>query len=101
MRTSPVTGCWFDQSGSLYGPPPGPTINSCNTSRTRRCRMKPWKATLVLLVVAACQVRGDDWPQWRGLDRSGVSQEKGLLRQWPQGGPKLLWKAKDVGEGYS
>ena len=42
-----------------------------------------------------------DWPQWRGPDRSGVSQERGLLKQWPAGGPKLLWQLTDIGDGYS
>jgi outer membrane protein assembly factor BamB len=42
-----------------------------------------------------------DWPGWRGPDRTGVSTEKGLLTDWPKGGPKLLWKAKDLGDGFS
>jgi outer membrane protein assembly factor BamB len=42
-----------------------------------------------------------DWPQWRGPDRNGVSREVGLLKQWPAGGPKLLWQLHDVGDGYS
>ena len=33
-----------------------------------------------------------DWPQWRGPRRDGVSQETGLLKEWPRGGPKLLWR---------
>jgi outer membrane protein assembly factor BamB len=41
------------------------------------------------------------WPQWRGPDRTGVSKETGLLSQWPQGGPKLMWTASNLGEGYS
>lgn len=41
-----------------------------------------------------------DWPQFRGPQRSGVSQEKGLLQEWPKEGPKLLWQIKDTGEGY-
>jgi outer membrane protein assembly factor BamB len=43
----------------------------------------------------------NDWPQWRGPNRTGISTETGLLKQWPEGGPKLLWKATDLGEGYS
>lgn len=43
----------------------------------------------------------DDWPQWRGKNRDGVSVERGLLKSWPQGGPKLAWTAKGAGEGYS
>ncbi|HKG78903.1 MAG TPA: hypothetical protein VKA78_05775, partial [Pyrinomonadaceae bacterium] len=42
-----------------------------------------------------------DWPQWRGPDRTGVSSETGLLKQWPAGGPKLLWQVNDIGDGYS
>jgi outer membrane protein assembly factor BamB len=42
-----------------------------------------------------------DWPQWRGPNREGVSQEKGMLKQWPAGGPKLAWQVNDVGDGYS
>ncbi len=41
-----------------------------------------------------------DWPQWRGPNRDGVSTETGLLKQWPQGGPKLAWKADLSGVGY-
>src|SRR5262245_829501 len=39
------------------------------------------------------------WPQWRGPLRDGVSTERGLLREWPKEGPKLLWKATGLGEG--
>ncbi len=30
---------------------------------------------------------GDDWPGWRGADRSDVSRETGLLKKWPEGEP--------------
>ncbi len=42
-----------------------------------------------------------DWPQWRGPGREGTSNERGLLRQWPAGGPKLLWQVSDIGDGFS
>jgi len=42
-----------------------------------------------------------DWPQWRGPRRDGISEEKGLLKQWPAQGPKLLWQVEDIGDGYS
>jgi outer membrane protein assembly factor BamB len=45
--------------------------------------------------------RAHDWPQWRGPNRDGVSKETGLLKRWPEGGPKLLWAAKGIGRGYS
>ncbi|HKV09620.1 MAG TPA: PQQ-binding-like beta-propeller repeat protein [Thermoanaerobaculia bacterium] len=43
---------------------------------------------------------GADWPQFRGLERNGASPEKGLLRSWPEGGPKVLWK-KPLGSGFA
>ncbi|HWT01470.1 MAG TPA: PQQ-binding-like beta-propeller repeat protein, partial [Pyrinomonadaceae bacterium] len=42
-----------------------------------------------------------DWPQWRGPGRDGISKDSGLLKQWPAGGPKLLWQVNDIGDGYS
>ncbi|HKE55070.1 MAG TPA: PQQ-binding-like beta-propeller repeat protein, partial [Pyrinomonadaceae bacterium] len=42
-----------------------------------------------------------DWPQWRGPSRNGISPERGLLKEWPKEGPKLLWQVNDIGDGYS
>src|SRR6185295_6429754 len=39
------------------------------------------------------------WPQWRGIDRENRSPETGLLPAWPEGGPKLLWKTTEMGDG--
>jgi hypothetical protein len=47
------------------------------------------------------EMRAADWPQWRGPQRTGISNETGLLRDWPTEGPKLLWQVTDVGSGYS
>ncbi|MDZ4801945.1 MAG: PQQ-binding-like beta-propeller repeat protein [Bryobacteraceae bacterium] len=41
-----------------------------------------------------------DWPQWHGPDRTNLSKETGLLRQWPSGGPKVVWKIGGLGTGY-
>ena len=43
----------------------------------------------------------DDWPQWRGPNRDGRSQETGLLKSWPEDGPPLAWKVRNVGGGFS
>ncbi len=42
-----------------------------------------------------------DWPQWRGPHRDGISQETGLLGEWPAAGPKLVWRLADIGDGYA
>jgi len=41
-----------------------------------------------------------DWPQWRGVARSGLSTETGLLRQWPASGPRRLWSSSNLGNGF-
>jgi outer membrane protein assembly factor BamB len=51
--------------------------------------------------ILTASIQADDWPQWRGPNRTGLSQETGLLKEWPKGGPKLLWERKDIGDGYS
>jgi len=39
------------------------------------------------------------WPQWRGPNRDGISPETGLLKEWPEDGPPLLWKVEGIGTG--
>ena len=62
------------------------------------------KKTLLVFVGAmlvSSFVKADDWPQFRGPDRTGVSKEKGLLKAWPKEGPKLAWTFKNAGLGFS
>lgn len=56
---------------------------------------------VAVVFVAASSAIAADWPQWRGPDRNGVSKETGLLKEWPKAGPKMRWKADDIGGGYS
>jgi len=49
----------------------------------------------------SASAQAEDWPQWRGPKRNGVSSETGLLKEWPKEGPRLIWQAKDIGSGYS
>jgi len=39
--------------------------------------------------------------EWRGPGRTGIYDETGLLKKWPDGGPKLLWETVGMGDGYS
>jgi len=58
-------------------------------------------AIATAVVVAGSLLAGEDWPQWRGRNRDGISAETGLLKAWPQAGPPLAWKTQGAGEGYS
>jgi outer membrane protein assembly factor BamB len=63
------------------------------------------RATVVSLLVVATglvgAVQGADSARFRGPAGDGVFSETGLLKQWPQGGPKLAWSADGLGPGYS
>src|SRR5467141_3712937 len=64
--------------------------------------MKPLAQILNFLMFStALSMTAADWPQWRGPQRNGISQETGLLKEWPKEGPKLRWKVANIGSGYS
>ena len=43
----------------------------------------------------------ENWPGWRGSDRTDVSRETGNLKSWPEGGPERVWLNQKCGVGYS
>jgi outer membrane protein assembly factor BamB len=57
----------------------------------------------VALAAAAivCPARADQWPTFRGPERTGVAPDTDLLESWPAEGPPLLWKAAGAGRGYA
>ena len=42
-----------------------------------------------------------EWPEFHGPGRTNISPDKGLLRKWPEGGPRKLWTYSHCGRGYS
>ncbi len=42
-----------------------------------------------------------DWHQFHGPNRDSLCIETGLLQEWPEDGPKLLWKCTGLGSGYA
>lgn len=69
--------------------------------------MKSMRIFLLAIVALLCLTTQSmaqanaNWPQWRGPNRDGISKETGLLKQWPEAGPSLVWKATGAGRGYS
>ena len=45
--------------------------------------------------------RGDDWPTFRGPDRTAVATDTDLLEAWPEDGPPLAWETAGAGRGYA
>jgi outer membrane protein assembly factor BamB len=54
-----------------------------------------------LLIGASSTIANCQLYEWRGPDRTGIYNETGLLKKWPDGGPKLLWESAKMGDGYS
>jgi len=54
---------------------------------------------VVVLLVCIANVYAQDWPQYLGPNRNGLSTQKDILRSWPQHGPEVLWTV-DVGIGF-
>lgn len=63
--------------------------------------MKPAKKFIPVVLLFAClsNLYSQDWPQYFGPNRNGVSAQKGILRTWPQQGPEVLWTA-NIGIGF-
>ncbi len=47
---------------------------------------------IMIMCLAGSAVNGDDWPQFLGPHRNGVSAETGLVSEWPASGPKIAWR---------
>ncbi len=56
--------------------------------------------SLGLLAVTTASSPAEDWPNWRGPARTGISQETAWSVAWPKKGPQQLWKAS-VGTGFA
>ena len=57
--------------------------------------------SLIIFISTLPALHALDWPQFRGPNRDGISQEKGLLKQWPDNGPRRVWLFSNAGLGYS
>jgi outer membrane protein assembly factor BamB len=65
-------------------------------------------AVAIVWLVCATAMAGDkaatnspgaaDWPRWAGPNGDCTSNERGLLKRWPKGGPRVLWRIP-VGTG--
>lgn len=88
MRARPGAGARHPPTGEHWK-------QSMGTSRL-------WYASLFFLAgfALANPAVAEDWPQFRGPRRDNISLETGLLRKWPEGGPKVLWTT-DACQGYA
>ncbi len=51
------------------------------------------------LLAFALNMQAQDWPQFMGPNRNGITSQKGMMRSWPESGPEILWSV-NTGIGY-
>ena len=56
--------------------------------------------TLLVSIVAVSQAFGEDWPQWRGMNRDGVWHETGLIETFSSDRLTPKWRV-EIAAGYS
>jgi outer membrane protein assembly factor BamB len=65
------------------------------------------KSKIKLLIITAVMLNisgiglAQDWPQWRGANRDGVSKENNLNLDWANKKPQTAWIFRQAGAGYS
>ncbi len=69
----------------------------------RRFSLLIWLLTLAVASVGSLRAEehAASWPRFHGPRGTNMSPETGLLRQWPEGGPRQLWTAQGIGDGFA
>lgn len=67
----------------------------------KRLSSSTFTATCLLCLSGLALAAPGDWPQFRGPGHNDISTETGLLQDWPAEGPRLVWKATGLGDGYA
>src|SRR5262245_8126061 len=69
---------------NTVGPSPDrpPSTRPLPSSRYAAMIPRPLLTSAVLLAFSL-PLLADDWPQWRGPDRTDISRETGVLKTWP------------------
>src|SRR4051794_6770115 len=76
-----------------------PTQSARFTTRSRY-HMTLRVPLLACAFLSAATAFAADWPGFRGPNRDGICTETGLLKKWPDAGPKKLWSASGLGTGW-
>jgi outer membrane protein assembly factor BamB len=78
-------------------------IQHASCTRPMKNNFVPMKILIPILltVIISSNLAAQDIAQWRGDNRDGIYNETGLLKKWPDEGPKLLWHFDELGDGHT
>ncbi|MFW6062238.1 MAG: PQQ-binding-like beta-propeller repeat protein, partial [Planctomycetota bacterium] len=63
-------------------------------------RIRIVSIVLATITILAAPALAEDYGGFRGPNHNGIYPAKNLLKEWPAGGPPLLWKIEDLGEAW-
>ena len=68
--------------------------------------MNLWRLRIFIIILTGLSFSGlksqpAEWPCFHGADRTNKSNETGLLKTWPVGGPALMFTISGLGEGFN
>ncbi|WP_167615245.1 PQQ-binding-like beta-propeller repeat protein [Maribellus sediminis] len=58
-------------------------------------------ALTILILLVGWSAAAQELVEFRGVERSGYYNETGLLKRWPENGPRMLLKIEGIGKGFS
>lgn len=70
-------------------------------AKLSRLKIKKYQGLISLLamILSVLGANAQDWPQFLGPNGNSTSQQKNIIRTWPQTGPQVLWSV-NIGIGY-
>ena len=92
-----LLGCGGPETSAEQQPTsPGPADLDLKSDDSR---YQPVEYKRVDVPNMATRKSGEDWPQFLGPTRDSKSSEKGILKDWPKAGPKIVWQ-RNIGTSY-
>jgi outer membrane protein assembly factor BamB len=96
QESGPLPGKTSPMLSSGESPAAGPTsTGAAQASQVSQTAPAPGSAKPVSPQVQAF------WPRFHGPRGDNLSDDKGLLTEWPADGPPLAWKTEGIGQGYA
>ncbi len=56
---------------------------------------------ILSVIIQSCTTNPPEISQWRGPDRNGIYPDTGLLIEWPENGPELIWEYNELGREWT
>ncbi|HEX7494480.1 MAG TPA: PQQ-binding-like beta-propeller repeat protein [Bacteroidales bacterium] len=56
---------------------------------------------IVVIILSSVSISFSQFSGWRGPGRTGIYNETGLMKSWPEKGPSMIWINEELPSGFS